>query len=70
MRVIVTGDRHWNVPELAEDVINRLLARYGPDLVIVHGGAAGIDQSFAVACRELGVTAEAHLTRNVVSSVC
>jgi hypothetical protein len=61
MRLIVTGDRHWNALELAEDVINRLLAWYGPELVIVHGGAAGIDQSFAVACRELGVTAEAHL---------
>jgi hypothetical protein len=29
MRVIVTGDRNWYAPELAEQVINRLLARYG-----------------------------------------
>ena len=36
----------------------RLLARYGPGLVIVHGGFPCIDQSFAIACRELGETAE------------
>jgi YspA, cpYpsA-related SLOG family len=58
MRIIIAGERHWNTPELAEDVVNRLLARYGPELVIVRGGAPGIDQSFAVACRELGVMAE------------
>jgi hypothetical protein len=45
----------------AENAINWLIAPYDPGLVIVHGGAAGIDQSFAVACWELGVTAEAHL---------
>jgi hypothetical protein len=58
---IVNGDRHWYALELAEDFINRLLARYGPGLVIVHGGAPGIEQPFAVACRELGVTAAPHL---------
>jgi len=40
----VTGNRHWCAPEL---VLNRLLVRYGPGLVIVHGGATGIDRAFA-----------------------
>ena len=40
MRIIVTGDRAWYAPELAEDVLNRLILRHGPGFVIVHGGAA------------------------------
>ena len=61
MRILITGDRHWRCDELAEQVLNRLLGRYGPETVIVHGGAPGVDQSFALACRELGITAEPHL---------
>ena len=38
MRILVTGDRHWHCDDLAEQVLNRLLARYGPGLTIVHGG--------------------------------
>jgi hypothetical protein len=63
MRVIVTGDRNWNAPELAEQVLNRLLARSGPNLVIVHGAATGIDRSFALACGELEIEQEAHPAR-------
>ena len=63
MRIIATEDRHWYAPDLAEQVINRLLAGYGSALVIVHGGATGIDRSFAEACGELGVEQEAHPTR-------
>ena len=47
--------------QLVEHVVNRPLARYGPDLVIFHGGSPGVDQSFAVACRELGVIAEPYV---------
>jgi hypothetical protein len=46
---------------LAEQIINRLLARYGPELIIVHGGAPGVENGFAMACRELGIVAEPHL---------
>src|SRR4051794_13516040 len=63
MRVIVTGDRNGYCPELAEQVVNRLLARYGPGLVVVHGGATGIDRAFAEACGALGVEQEAHPAR-------
>jgi hypothetical protein len=61
MRALITGDRHWRCDDLAKQVLNRLLARYGPHLVIVHGGAPGVDQSFHVAGRELGITVEPHL---------
>jgi hypothetical protein len=61
MRILITGDRHWHCYELAEAIIGRLITRYGPDLVIIHGGACGVDQSFAVSCRKLGTKAEPHL---------
>jgi YspA, cpYpsA-related SLOG family len=61
MRILITGDRHWRCDDLAKQVLNRLLARYGPHLVIGHGGAPGVDQSFHVACQTLGVTVEPHL---------
>ncbi|QEH36470.1 hypothetical protein OJF2_50340 [Aquisphaera giovannonii] len=63
MRIIVTGDRNWYAPDLAEQVLNRLMVRYGPDLTIVHGGATGIDRSFAEACGEIGIEQEVHTTR-------
>ena len=61
MRILVTGDRHWNCTDLAARVVNRLVARYGPDMVIINGGACGVDEAFAKACRKLGVVAEPHL---------
>jgi YspA, cpYpsA-related SLOG family len=61
MRILIAGDRHWRCDELAEQVLNRLLARYGPGIIVVHGGAPGVDQSFAVAGTELGITLEPHL---------
>ncbi len=63
MRVIVTGDRARSAPELAEQIVSRLLIRFGPGLVIVHGAATGIDRSFAEVCGELGVEQEAHPAR-------
>jgi acetylglutamate kinase len=63
MRVIVTGDRNWHAPELAEEVLNRLFARYGPNLVIVHGGATEIYRSFAEACSDMDIEQEAHPAR-------
>ena len=59
--ILVTGDRHRRCDDLAERILNRLLSRYGPELVVVHGGAPGVDQSFHVACQTLGVTVEPHL---------
>lgn len=61
MRVIITGDRHRAARDLAEDILMRLFAKYGPDLVSIHGGAPGVDNASAVACRELGLAAEPHV---------
>lgn len=38
-----------------------MIALYGPDFVIIHGGAPGVDQSFAGVCRHAKITAEAHV---------
>jgi hypothetical protein len=32
MRILITGDRHWRCNDLAKQIVNRLIARYGPDL--------------------------------------
>jgi hypothetical protein len=63
MRVIVTGDRHWYSPDLAGRVLGRLAARYGDALVIVEGGASGVDESFRLACHGLGIAFETHPAR-------
>jgi hypothetical protein len=36
------------------------VARYGPEITIVHGAAPGVDESFEMACRGLSVTTEPH----------
>ena len=39
-------------------IVKRLVARYGTDPVVVHGGAAGADTAFHLACQKLNVTLE------------
>jgi hypothetical protein len=60
MRIIITGDRNWYDPDLADQIVARLIARYGPGIVIVHGAAAGIESSLAEAADEIGVEHEPH----------
>lgn len=59
-RVIVSGDRDWNCPELAARYVGRLQRRYGNALTIIHGAAPGVDRSFADAARTVGVVVESH----------
>ena len=61
MRIVVTGERAWACDELAMIVLQRLIARYGRDIVIVHGGCPGVDESFNKACKSLGITVEVRL---------
>jgi hypothetical protein len=63
MRILIVGDPKWYAPELAEQVLNRLMARYGPSLTIVHGGGKGIDQAFAEACDDASIEQERHPAR-------
>ena len=61
VRVIVTGDRHWQPTALARAVIVRLIAKHGVEnLIIVHGNAPGVDLTFDAAAQELGVAREPH----------
>lgn len=60
MRIVVTGCRDWYIPDVAESVVARFLARYGPGIVVINGGAPGIDQSFREACAELGIACETY----------
>lgn len=59
-RILVTGDRNWRCHGQADQIVNRLIARYGPDLVIVHGAASGVDTAFAEACEDVGIDHEPH----------
>jgi hypothetical protein len=61
MRIIVAGDRFWNCDQVAENIVRRLVAHYGSDIVIALGGGPGVDQSFSMACRRLGVTIDLYL---------
>lgn len=63
MRIIVTGDRAWHCYDLADSILARLIARYGPSITIVHGDATGVDRSFAVACGEHDIEQESHPAR-------
>jgi hypothetical protein len=58
MRIVIGGDRFWSCRDLAADVLRRLVRRYGADIVVVHGGGNGVDQSFVLAAEDLGVKAE------------
>ncbi len=60
MRILVTGDRNWVCRDLTKSVIERLIARYGSDLVIVHGAATGVDTTFGDAARHAGLKVEPH----------
>jgi hypothetical protein len=60
MRVIVTGDRFWPCHQLAAAILRRLVARYGPDIVIVHGDDTGVEESFATAAKGLRIQTEAY----------
>jgi hypothetical protein len=59
IRILVTGSRYWRCNDLAVAIVRRMVKRYGK-ITIVHGGACGVDEAFAAACRELGVDAEPH----------
>jgi hypothetical protein len=60
-RVGITGDRSWNCPALARRIVRRLKARYGEDVIIVHGDCeTGFDHEVELAAQEEGVRTERH----------
>jgi hypothetical protein len=62
MRIVIAGDRHWHCPDLGLTIMRRLLARYGPEIVIALGGYPGVDWSFSTACRKIGVEVDIYLS--------
>jgi hypothetical protein len=58
MRIVITGDRAWSCNEVASVVLRRFIARYGPKIIIVHGGGDGVDAPFAEAAKALGIAIE------------
>jgi hypothetical protein len=64
MRVIMTSDRDWYGPDLAEEVVDRLVLKHGSALVSVHGAGIGFDHSFTEGRAELGVEDAAHPARS------
>ena len=60
MRILRTGQRDWECRPLARAIIGRLTRKYGSKIVIVHGNGNGVDQAFAIECREGNITVEAH----------
>jgi len=48
MRIIIAGDQFWACHKFAAAILRRLVARYGPDIVIVHGDDTGVAESFAL----------------------
>ncbi len=65
MRILIVGDRNWTCPRLAEKIVNRLLDRYGGDMLIIHGGEPGVDQTIATACQAHGVQHEGATSESV-----
>jgi YspA, cpYpsA-related SLOG family len=61
IRIVVSAERAWACDELVMLVFQQLIARYRRDIVIVHGGCPGVDESFYKACKSLGVAVEVRL---------
>jgi len=56
MRVAIVGSRNYGKLELVRERVRQLLAEYGDDLVILTGGARGVDTVAEEEGRKLGVT--------------
>ncbi len=61
MRIVVTDERSSACNDRAMVIVQRLIARYGRDIVVIHGGCPGVDESFKKACKRLGIAVEVRL---------
>src|SRR5271163_2081087 len=61
MHIILTGDQfspcHW----LAQTMLRRLLNRYSPDIVIIHGSDTGVDETVKLVAKCMRLKTEKHL---------
>jgi len=63
MRIVVAGDQFWPCHRLASAILRRMVARNGPDIVIVHGDEAGVAESFTTAAKGQRLKTEQHAAR-------
>jgi hypothetical protein len=61
MRIVVAGDQFWPCHGLASAILRRMVARYGPDIVIVRSDDTGVAESFATAARGQRIRIEEHV---------
>ena len=60
MRMIVCGGRDDHLTLVGKAVLAGLADRYRGQLVVVHGGARGVDREAGAYAQQLGVSVEAH----------
>lgn len=53
--VLIAGDRNWTDEGPIRALLVDLKAEYGLDLLVVCGGARGVDTIVATVCTELGI---------------
>ena len=58
MRILVVGEESRKCDEMVTSIVQRLVWRYGRDVVIVHGDPTGAVESFEEACKKLGIRTE------------
>lgn len=56
MKVLICGSRHWSNYNSTLSVMRRLMNRYGPDIIIIEGGAPGADSLARKAAIECSLT--------------
>lgn len=59
-RILITGSRHWTDRAAIQAAIERELAGYDGEVVIVHGDAPGADRLAGEVALALGCWAEVH----------
>ena len=60
MRLGVTGGRDYTDEKCVASLMSKALARYGKDLVVVHGAARGLDTLVDQWCKRNKVAVEPH----------
>ena len=58
MRIVVVGEGSWRCDKLRTSIVQRLVTRYGREIVIVHGDPIGVAESFETVCKKLGIRTE------------
>src|SRR5262249_17521623 len=61
MRILIAGDQFCPCHRLASVILRRMVARYGADIVIVHGDDTGVAESFATAAKGQRIRTEEHV---------